>query len=410
MTDSPLPLVPRLLRRLSDLSCQDGLSRTLLAVCPNSTAIVEAAILAARHWEAPLLFTATLNQVDADGGYTGMTHADLAAHVRETARRVGFGGPLSLAVDHGGPWLKDRQVSEGWPRDKAVRWVKNALEAALLAGFDLLHIDATVDLEADGPSSPDEVARRTVELVAHAEAFRRSRGLPAVAYEAGSEEVRGGLTQVAAFREFLTFLRHRLDAAGLSDIHPCFVVGQVGTDLHTTVFDREAAQRLGAVAVEFGAVLKGHYTDDVANPEAYPAAGMGGANVGPEFSMRETDGLLELEERERTLGRNLPFGLSRMGEVLTRAVEASGRWRKWLLPKERGLPLDLLPEDRRDWIVRSGSRYVMALPEVRAARERLYDNLGKKGIPAHDIVLGHIGRSLDRYFRAFHLIGAGRPW
>lgn len=407
MTDASLPLVPRLLRHLADLTRRDGVPRTLLAVCPNSTAIVEAAILAAKRWESPLLFTATLNQVDADGGYTGMTHADLAAHVRETARRVGFGGPLSLAVDHGGPWLKDRQISEGWPRDRAVRWVENALESALLAGFDLLHIDATVDLEADGPPPPDLVARRTVELVAHAEAFRRSHGLPAVAYEAGSEEVRGGLTQESAFREFLICLCRRLDEAGLTDIRPCFVVGQVGTDLHTTVFDERAARRLGAVAAEFGATLKGHYTDDVANPEAYPAAGMGGANVGPEFSMRETDGLLELEARERALGPDLPQGPSRMAEVLTGAVRDSGRWRKWLLPGERGGELEFLPEERRRWIIRTGSRYVMASSEVRAARERLYGNLTSAGIPAHDMVLDHIGRSLDRYFRAFHLASAG---
>jgi hypothetical protein len=36
-----------------------------------------------------------------------------------------------------------------------------------------------------------------------------------------------------------------------------------------------------------GSYIKGHYTDDVANPEEYPLCGMGAANVGPEFTISE---------------------------------------------------------------------------------------------------------------------------
>jgi hypothetical protein len=75
----------------------------------------------------------------------------------------------------------------------------------------------------------------------------------------------------------------------------------VGTDLHTTSFDPAAARRLYATLAPLGSLAKGHYTDWVENPEAYPASGMGGANVGPEFTLEEYLALRDLEDREAAL-------------------------------------------------------------------------------------------------------------
>src|SRR5512133_1950259 len=63
---------------------------TLLAVCPNSEAVLKAAILAARDHRAPMLFAATLNQVDVDGGYTGWTQGDFVQRVRTYSAEIGF--------------------------------------------------------------------------------------------------------------------------------------------------------------------------------------------------------------------------------------------------------------------------------------------------------------------------------
>ena len=60
-----------LVQRIIDLGNETGYAPTLLAVCPNSKAVLEAAILAASRNYTPMLFAATLNQVDRDGGYTG---------------------------------------------------------------------------------------------------------------------------------------------------------------------------------------------------------------------------------------------------------------------------------------------------------------------------------------------------
>jgi D-tagatose-1,6-bisphosphate aldolase subunit GatZ/KbaZ len=59
---------------------------TLLAVCPNSVAVLEAAVKVAAQSNLPMLL-ATLNQVDRDGGYTGWTPSQFVAQMRAFAER-----------------------------------------------------------------------------------------------------------------------------------------------------------------------------------------------------------------------------------------------------------------------------------------------------------------------------------
>ena len=176
--------------------------------------------------------------------------------------------------------------------------------------------------------------------MAHSEEYRRRRNLPEVVYEVGTEEVHGGLVDEARFQHFLTLLREKLESRGLGYAWPCFVVAQVGTDLHTTFFDPAVAQRLNAILTPLGSLLKGHYTDWVENPEAYPVSGVGGANVGPEFTAAEYLALQELEVKEQACLVTQP-GKDRSNFInrLSQAVIDSHRWKKWLQPEENGLQL-----------------------------------------------------------------------
>ena len=281
---------------------------TLLAVCPNSAAVLEAAVRAAARNQVPMLFAATLNQVDGDGGYTGWTQEQFVAQMRAYAHRYGWDGPLYPCLDHGGPWLKDRHTLEGLSLEETMQAVKSSLEACLQAGYQLLHIDPTVDrsLPPGQTISMEVVVERTLELIAFSEGERKRLDLPPLAYEVGTEEVHGGLVDLASFKAFLKCLREGLQATGLAAVWPCFVVAQVGTDLHTTHFDPQAAQKLYTIASPFGSLIKGHYTDWVENPESYPATGMGGANVGPEFTAEEYLALRDLEVKERAMSRGQP--------------------------------------------------------------------------------------------------------
>ncbi len=382
---------------------------TLLAVCPNSDAVLEAAVRAAARNRAPMLFAATLNQVDRDGGYTGWTPAEFVDKMNAYRAKYACHDALYPCLDHGGQWLKDRHTRDKLTYDQTTAEVKASITAMLEAGYHLLHIDPTVDRTAPGPLPVELVVERSLDLIAHAEAERARLGLPPVAYEVGTEEVHGGLVDLSNFERFLRLLHDGLAARGLAHAWPAFVVAQVGTDLHTTLFDRHAAEALFAIAAPYGSLVKGHYTDWVDNPGDYPLAGMGGANVGPEFTADEYDALVALEARERDLARAVPgMALSRFNDALAAAVDASNRWQKWLQPGEQGLALDALQPERREWLLKTGARYIWTDPGVVAAREQLYANLAPAMGDPHQVVVEWITRAIERYIVAFHLFDALR--
>jgi tagatose-1,6-bisphosphate aldolase non-catalytic subunit AgaZ/GatZ len=401
------PLMDHILQIIKDDEMQTGHKRSIFAACPNSLAVIKASLRAAKRNNAPIKFAATLNQVDMDRGYTGFNQKEFVQKIREEARAISFNGPIIIAVDHGGPWLKDVQKTENWPFDKAMDWVKRSFEAAIEAGYDLLHVDPTVDinLEKGEVIAIEWVVERTIELIVHSENHRTKLGLPPIAYEVGTEEVHGGLADMNVFRSFMKQLKSGLKQEGLEHIWPCFVVGKVGTDLHTTLFDPEVATELTREAQAYGSVIKGHYSDNVENPQDYPLSGMGAANVGPEFTEREYEGLMELEMLEDQLneeqGQRDKAG---MKAALWNAVIESGRWKKWLKGAEIGLAFDQISEERQEWLVKTGCRYIWTDPKVEEARSLLYHKLNACGILSEEIVLSHIEKAMDKYFRAFNLI------
>ncbi len=370
---------------------------TLLAVCPNSVAVTRAALLAAREADAPLLFAATLNQVDLDGGYTGWTPTTFAAFVTAEVQRLGLDVPVVPGLDHGGPWKKDVHRAEGLSYEETLRHVQRSLEACLDAGYGLLHLDPTFDPTCDGSVPVEEIVVRTVALMRHAEAYRRRKGYAPVAYEVGTEEVGAGLESEARLAAFLDALVPALEAEGLP--HPVFVVGDVGTALDAGTFDAARARRLVRLVRSFGAHLKGHYTDGVAHPEAYPLAGVGGANIGPGLAAVEYAALMDLVALEQALGRASGFP-----EALRAAVVESGRWRKWLHPSERGRPFADLAPSRQAWLVETGSRYVWTDPAVVEARARLYAHVAPYRA-ADAYVVWRIKEAILGYLHAFNLVG-----
>jgi D-tagatose-1,6-bisphosphate aldolase subunit GatZ/KbaZ len=398
-----LPVLDYILKRIKVLEVETGMKRTIFAACPNSIAVIRAALKSAKRNNAPIKFAATLNQVDTDGGYTKMTQKEFVNTIREEARILNLKVPVIVAIDHGGPWLKDIHTREKWSYADTMNWVKKSFEASVEAGYDLIHVDPTIDITLPKNEflSIQTVVKRTLELIEHTENFRRKNGFPRISYEVGTEEVHGGLADLNVFRTFLENLKNGLKERGLQDIWPCFVVGKVGTDLHTSTFDPETAKVLTEIASQYGSVIKGHYSDNVSNPEDYPKSGMGGANVGPEFTECEYEGLMELMELEETL--DVPR-LSTIKQVLWKAVIDSGRWNKWLQPGESDTDFYKNDPLRQTWLIKTGCRYIWENPEVIASRTLLCKNLEAKGINVQEILLSTIERAMDKYYSKFNLI------
>ncbi len=397
-----MPIVELLTDKLDYLASKQNQKSTLLAVCPNSENVLRAALRSAKRANCPIKFAATLNQVDIDGGYTGWNQDDLVRKIKVDSSRIGYAGPIIIAVDHGGPWVKDVQTTEKWSLNKAMSWTKKSFEAAIIAGYDLIHIDPTIDIFKKNITIKT-VVERTVELIVHCEDFRTARSLKPVSYEVGTEEVHGGLADTRSFREFLDLLKTALIKNKLKKTWPIFIVAKVGTDLHTSTFDPDTARAVVSIAHEYGSKIKGHYTDFVSNPQDYPITGIGAANVGPEFTIAEYDALNELSELENKLYKQDQIAYpSKYKEKLNSAVIESGRWKKWLLEGENDY--ESLTDKRREWIIQTSCRYVWADPEVKSSQNILYENLHQNGIDAKTWVLLSIESSIDRYLREFNLI------
>lgn len=400
--ESSIPMVDLLLRKIKYISQKEKINYTLFAVCPNSENVLKAALRAAKRAHAPVKFAATLNQVDKDRGYTGWTQDDLVRKIKEQSYSIGYNGPIIVAVDHGGPWLKDIQIIEKWNLDKSMDWIKKSFEAALLAGYDLLHIDPTVDIFKKDIDI-ETVVERTIELISYVEKFRKSKKIKPISYEVGTEEVHGGLVDLAIFKKFLKLLKEGLQKISLDYAWPSFIVGKVGTDLHTSTFDPAVAKKIVEIAKGYGSCIKGHYTDFVSNPEDYPKSGIGAANIGPEFTILEYNGLEELCLIEDGFYKENKIACkSNFIKILEKAVLESGRWKKWLQDDEKDF--NSLSKQRKQWIIKTSSRYVWAQPEVRCAQKELYRNLELNGMDAENWVLMKIEKSMDKYFRVFNLI------
>jgi len=401
------PLMDYILCRIKELENETGVRRTVFAACPNSITVIKAALRSAKRCNSPVKFAATLNQVDTDGGYTGLTQEEFVKTIKEQARIINFTGPVIVAVDHGGPWLKDIHRTEKWPLEKTMEWVKKSFEAAVDAGYDLIHVDPTIDITLNKGEiiNIDLVADRTIELIEHTEKYRKSRGYERISYEVGTEEVHGGLADIAAFKHFLDHLKSGLAERNLSEVWPCFIVGKVGTDLHTTVFDPIVAKELSGIAAEYGSYIKGHYSDFVENPEEYPASGMGAANVGPEFTEMEYDGLLELAEIERSLyEKQLIPKTSNIKEVIWKTVVDSQRWKKWVNETESAVDFYANSPQRQEWMVKTCARYIWENPGVLATRDKLFKNVENHGINAEEVLITHIEKAMERYFYKFNLV------
>ncbi len=114
--------------------------------------VLEAAFEAARDDGSPLLIEATCNQVNHQGGYTGMTPVDFRREVEALAARTGF--PLEALVlggDHLGPnpWRHLRAK-------EAMQEAATMVAAYVAAGFTKIHLDASMACADDSAPLSDD--------------------------------------------------------------------------------------------------------------------------------------------------------------------------------------------------------------------------------------------------------------
>jgi D-tagatose-bisphosphate aldolase class II non-catalytic subunit len=168
--------------------------RGISSVCSAHPLVIEAALRRGKAEHAAVLVEATCNQVNQEGGYTGMTPADFRRFVEAIAARVEFPlDDLILGGDHLGPnpW-------KSLPAEEAMARAAIMIAAYVDAGFRKIHLDTSMGCAGEPDALADDVtAKRAARLARVSEDRAALSNLPKPSYIVGTEvPPPGGATHV----------------------------------------------------------------------------------------------------------------------------------------------------------------------------------------------------------------------
>jgi D-tagatose 6-phosphate 4-epimerase len=357
------------------------------SVCTAHPLVIEAALLHAGRSGRRALIEATCNQVNQEGGYTGMTPADFRAFVEAIAAQVGFDpSRIILGGDHLGPnpW-------KHLPADEAMQRARTMIDAYARAGFTKLHLDTSMGCAGESAALSDEItAGRAASLAQAAESAAGDGQDPIyiigteVPVPGGAQHALDSLTVTRPEAALRTVEAHRraFTALGLEKAfaRAIGVVVQPGVEFsgaEVVAYQPEKARRLAASLAKMPEfVFEAHSTD------YQPAAALA-ALVRDGFAILKVGPWLTFALREAL------YALDSIAQVLCAA------------PAEEGLPaaMEALmlrePENWREYYEGSADelrvqrhfsfsdriRYYWARPEAQAAVDRLFARLGERVIP-----------------------------
>jgi D-tagatose-1,6-bisphosphate aldolase subunit GatZ/KbaZ len=355
-------------------------------VCSAHPWVLEAAMEQALGDGSHLLIEATSNQVNHQGGYTGMQPEDFRRLVLEIAREKKFDvSRLILGGDHLGPNPWQSQAAAD-----AMREAERMVEGYARAGFTKIHLDASMACgDERGPLDDETIARRAAQLCAVAE---RYAGDEKPVYIIGTEvPVPGGATESLshlhpttreAAAKTLDVHRRVFAEAGLSAAWPRVIalVVQPGVEFnHLSVVDYEPARatHLAELLREQTALVYEAHSTDYQRPEAYRNLvrdGFAILKVGPALTFAMREALEALEQIEAELAPHEKR--SRLMDVLEKTMLDDPRhWKQHYHGSEREQRL------LRRYSYSDRVRYYWTNAQVKDAVERLMENLRGVEIP-----------------------------
>ncbi|EKD91634.1 MAG: hypothetical protein ACD_29C00463G0003 [uncultured bacterium] len=371
---------------------------TLLGVGPMSLNCVDATIELANEYETPIMLIASRRQIDSEefgGGYTNnWTTTDFAKYVIDHDKK----GKILLARDHGGPWQNTKEKEAKLSLRQAMESAKSSYRVDLEAGFQIIHIDPSVDIH----SSPnvDEVLDRIFELYefCYSQAQKMHKE---IIIEIGTEEQNGSTNSQDELDYTLNTVQQFCKKNHLPN--PSFVVIQCGTRVMETrnvgSFDSpiRVAHEIPAeiqlpkmieICNRYGIFMKAHNTDYLTDEalQWHPKLGIHAANVAPEYGVAETRAFISLLENN---------GLSDLAERFLKLSYDSNKWDKWMLKNTSATDTD------RAIIA---GHYVFSKPECIEIKNKAQKILLPKGIDLSMHLKQAVKNSILRYLRHFRLV------
>ena len=369
----------------------------ITSVCSAHRLVIEAALLQAAEDGGPALIEATCNQVNQDGGYTGMTPAGFRGFVHAIADRVGV--PRSRVIlggDHLGPnpW---RHL----PADEAMQKAEAMVAAYAGAGFEKLHLDCSMGCAGEPATPGDAVAAgRAARLAAQAEASATARPVYVIGTEVptpgGATEALDHLQPTRPDAALATYAVHeeafRAVAGGEAWRRVTAIVVQPGVEFgheEVAVYEPERARPLIAALDRMpGLVFEAHSTD-------YQPGAMLRRLVQDGFAILKVGPALTFALREALYGLDAAASVLRPGAAPVAAVMEqlmTGRPQDWQ-GHYRGTPED--QRRLRHYSYSDRIRYYWPAPEARAAVDGLLAALAGVHIPA-TLISQHLPRLYER--------------
>lgn len=371
---------------------------TLLGVGPMSINCVDATIELANEHEVPILMIASRRQIDSEefgGGYVNnWTTEDFARYVTDRDKK----GKILLARDHGGPWQSTKEKDAQLGLRRAMDSAKSSYRADIAAGFQVLHIDPSVDIH--GQPDVDEVLDRVFDLYEFCWT-QAQQSKQEIIFEVGTEEQSGSTNSQEELDYTLNAIKKFCTQNKLPQ--PTFVVIQCGTrvmemrnvgsfDSPVRVANEIPAEiqlpKMIEICNHHGIFMKEHNTDYLSDEglQWHPRLGIHAANVAPEFGVAETKALVNVLESN---------GLSNHAERFLKISYDSNKWDKWMLENTRATDRD------RSLIA---GHYVFSMPEVKELKIEAGKELERKGIHLEEYLKQQVKQSILRYLRNFRLV------
>lgn len=355
------------------------------SVCTAHPDALEASLTLAESLDQLIVVEATSNQVNQDGGYTGLKPADFISFVKDIAakshvthERILFGG------DHLGP-----QAWRKLPADAAMAKAHRMVADYTAAGFTKIHLDCSEGCAGEPAQLPDAItAARSAALAATA--LKHAPRPENLLFVIGTEvpppggartDDHGDIPPTTPESATATLHAHR-EAFRASNIPLdliCGLVVQPGVEfspmeVHHLPLGRDP-HLLDALTDWPQVCLEAHSTD-YQHPEAYPRLaqlGFAFQKVGPALTFAWREALYALDTIRAQNGWSTGPSLPDTMEAVMLANPAY--WQAHI----HGTTAD--PRTERHFGLADRIRYYWPDPKAQAAVQRLFAELADKRLP-----------------------------
>lgn len=390
---------------------KQGLAVGVYSICSANRFVLEASLLEAQRNSTHVYIESTSNQVNQDGGYTGMRPEQFATYVAQIARELKFPPErIILGGDHLGPnpW-QDKNAAAAM--DKAFVLIRDCVRA----GYTKIHLDASMPLGDDPgdphvPLAPDTIAQRAAQMCQVAEkAFRETdRKDPAPVYIIGTEvPIPGGaqsaeegihVTTVADAEKTIEINRQAFINLGLEDAwqRVCAVVVQPGVEFGDDTVDeysrKKAAELSDYIESNEQFIYEAHSTDYQTPQKMKQMVEDHFAilKVGPWLTYACREAIIALETIEQDLlGSRSDIALSQYRNTLEQVMLDDPRY--WKNYYQGDLQTQRLA---RLYSYSDRCRYYAPEKQIQKCLQQLISNLEKNPIPM-SLISQYLPRQYD---------------